>query len=87
MKKRLLLSKIKDCWLTVGELKRWIEDYKLPDDAKIWYQRIEDVYFKKRGWKTRNMCNTLDDYVDQFVPVFSGVKYPKDKDLYLTAHY
>ena len=27
-----------DIYLTVGDLKRWIKDYKLPDDTKIYVQ-------------------------------------------------
>jgi hypothetical protein len=34
--------------MTVKELKEAIEN--LPDDAIVYYQRIEDVYFEKHNW-------------------------------------
>ena len=45
----------KECWqpyCTVRDLKRFITENKLPDDAKVFIQRIEDVYFKKHHWGT-----------------------------------
>lgn len=36
--------------LTVGDLKKSIELYNIPDEAKVVIQRIEDVYFKRHGW-------------------------------------
>lgn len=36
--------------LTVGNLKKSIERYKIPDEAKVVVQRIEDVYYEKHGW-------------------------------------
>lgn len=36
--------------LTVGELKRIIEDNDIPDDAIIMTERIEDVYYEKYKW-------------------------------------
>lgn len=51
--------------LSVGELKKWIEEHNVSDDAIILMQRIEDRYFsgvhkndqdeivhKSAGWKT-----------------------------------
>lgn len=37
-------------FLTVGRLKKNIEDFEIPDEAKVFVQRIEDVYYKKNGW-------------------------------------
>jgi hypothetical protein len=31
---------------TVGQLKKFIEEHNIPDDATIVYQRIEDIYFE-----------------------------------------
>lgn len=36
--------------LTVGGLKKSIEDYGIPDEAKVVIQRIEDVYYDRHGW-------------------------------------
>lgn len=55
MKKEIKKLTIKDLFdqnrnLTVGDLKRFIEENKLSDDAPILVQRVEDVYFGKHGW-------------------------------------
>lgn len=36
--------------LTVKELKDFIEKHKIPDDAVVMIQRIEDRYFENHGW-------------------------------------
>lgn len=38
--------------LTVGELKKFISEYNLSNDAIVMCERVEDVYFEKHGWKT-----------------------------------
>jgi hypothetical protein len=38
--------------MTVGELKEFLYKNNLPNDAQVFYQRIEDTYFEKNGWKT-----------------------------------
>jgi hypothetical protein len=43
---------------TIGELKKFIEKHNLSDDAKIYYQRIEDFYFV--GEEGRSPWDTLD---------------------------
>lgn len=74
-------------YLTIGRLKEFIKD--LPDDGKIYYQRIEDVYFEKHGWDKNVVKKPSEypEYTDDFVGVFTYIKYRDDKDLYLTAHY
>lgn len=76
-------------YLTVGKLKKYIEENKLPDDALILYQRIEDFYFNKNGW-SKNSIKKSDPFwkghPDEYVVVWSYCRY-KDKNLYLTAHY
>ena len=75
--------------LTVEQLLKFIADNNIPSTAKILYERIEDTYFEKHGWDKvvtlkPDMYNSDED---QFVNVFSPVKYPNDDNLYLTAHY
>lgn len=79
------MSDDKDYYLTVGELRKRIAD--LPDDAKVFYQRIEDVYFKEHGWTTRNKVSEYPDYPDEWIRAFGVCRYRDDKDLYITAHY
>ena len=35
--------------LTVGDLKKFIEEQGIPDDAKVMIQRVEDKYFENNG--------------------------------------
>lgn len=41
-------------FLTVGRLLDFIEKYKIPRDAKVLLQRVEDIYFEKHNWSTVN---------------------------------
>lgn len=36
--------------LTVGSLKKSIEESGLPDDAFVLTERVEDVYYERHGW-------------------------------------
>ena len=47
-------------YFTVGQLRELLKDTDIPDDAKIFVQRAEDVYFEKYGWSTIKMEN--DEY-------------------------
>lgn len=42
--KKDLKKRYKD-FMTVGDLKKFIEKYQVPDDAKVLIQRVEDKYF------------------------------------------
>ena len=33
---------IDDHYLTIGDLKKWIEDHNLPDDGKVYFEKCED---------------------------------------------
>lgn len=39
---------------SVGALLDFIEKHNIPRDARIFMQRVEDVYFEKHNWKTVN---------------------------------
>ena len=36
--------------MNVGQLKKFLAECRLPDDAKILVQRVEDVYFNENNW-------------------------------------
>jgi len=44
---------------TVGQLKKYLSDYNIPDDAKIFMQRIEDSYYE--GSDISGMSGQLED--------------------------
>lgn len=72
-------------YLTVGRLREAIKD--LPDDAPVLYERIEDVYFDKHGWKAELKPGEFPEYPSQYIRAFTSVKYKEDDALYITAHY
>lgn len=37
-------------FLTVGKLKEFLDKNKLPDDAIVVVQRVQDVYYEKHHW-------------------------------------
>lgn len=59
-----MISRVDDNfpYLSVGDLKELIKD--LPDNMPVAYQRIEDMYFEKYGWKTMELRWDL--------PIFTG---------------
>mgnify|MGYP001586066330 CR=1 FL=1 len=82
------LGKHADLYMTVGKLRKILEDY--PDDAKVYYERIEDTYFDPgKGWDENSVKrpSELSGEMDQFIAVWGRNKYPNDDNLYLTAHY
>lgn len=77
-----------DFYITVKELKKFLKDNKISDYAKIYYQRVEDIYFKNHGWKVKFKPN-VDDliYDDEYIGACRVIKYKNDKNLYFTAFY
>jgi len=64
--------------MTVRELKEKLEN--VPDDAVVYYQRIEDHYFDC-GWKTTEI--ETSDYIKAFT-----AKYHEDSNAFVVnAHY
>ena len=68
--------------LTVGELRAFLNENNLPDDALVLVQRVEDVYYKKHGWSVYEKGDS------QYTPAWSCVSFKQDKDLlFLDLHY
>jgi hypothetical protein len=73
-----------DCYLTVGRLKKTLEN--VPDDTKVYYQRIEDFYFNENDWKMKYM--RWENYeMSEYIRTFSAYKHPDTGDFVLNAHY
>ena len=71
-------------YLTVGELRKKLEG--LPDDMPVYYQRIEDVFFKKHGWKPVEMMDQYHRQIpDEFVRAFDA--WSQEGRFVLSAHY
>ncbi len=78
--------------LTVGDLKKFLAENDLPDNAPVVIQRIEDVYYEKHGWgvykkedehtefsRRHNEKIKNGTYLDK-------VKYPNITEWHLTPH-
>lgn len=50
MSKEDLMKFKQSHYLTVGALKKFIEEHNIPDDALVMSQRVHDLYFEKNGW-------------------------------------
>jgi len=78
-----------DFYLTVGQLRRVLEN--LPDNTKVYYQRIEDAYFEKHGWTpdllvpddSKHIYPDIPD--NEYVRAFCAFDF--EGRLCLTAHY
>ncbi len=72
--------------LTVGDLKRFLEEHDLPDDAKVLVERIEDVYYEKNSWSV--LEKDTDKGKSHYTPAWCAVRYKDDKDLlFIDLHY
>lgn len=66
--------------MTVGMLLDFIEKNNIPRDAKVLYQRIEDVYFEEYNWRTYNKPGYWhDSMVRTNEKIDSGEFYDKDQ--------
>lgn len=84
--KEELKGKYKD-FLTVGDLKKFLEKNNLPDDAPVLAQRVEDRYFEKCDWSVYPK-NDEHEGISEYHPVWGGVFYREDADiLFLDMHY
>ena len=50
--------------MTVGWLKKFIEENNIPDDAQIFVERVEDIYYEKHGWSKTSVFKENDIYYD-----------------------
>jgi hypothetical protein len=41
---------MEECYLTVKQLRDFLNNCDLPDDTKVYTQRLEDRYVEKHGW-------------------------------------
>lgn len=72
----------KDHYLKAGDLRKALEG--VSDDAPVFYQRIEDVYFEKHGWIPLEQQG--EEGVDHYVRAFTA--WPGlDGRFFITAHF
>lgn len=71
-------------YLTAGSLRAMLDS--VPDDASVYYQRIEDSYFDEGSWRTVERPGE-NGWADQYVRAFCVITYKGDNAIYITAHY
>jgi hypothetical protein len=88
-------------YLTVGMIKKLVAD--LPSDTKIYYERIEDIYFEENGWKAtplksdawwdRAGFDVIDDgkptkdETGEWIEAYEAFYNEEEGALKITAHY
>ena len=85
-------------FLTVGDLKAFLNKHNLPDNAKVVVQRVEDVYYEKHNWGVYlkesehtlkdEQGNVVKESLEQYHPAWCCVKYRDEDDLlFIDLHY
>ena len=62
----------------------------MSDDTEVLYHRIEDFYFEKHGWKTKDFSSAeFPGESDEFISAFCIYTEKKEYKLYtrISAHY
>ena len=85
-------------FLTVGDLKKYLNENNFSDDAKVVVERIEDVYYEKRKWGVYLKIgdntfkdkdgNIVKESMEQYHPAWCCTKHKDDdKILFIHMHY
>jgi hypothetical protein len=85
-------------YLTVGDLKKFLDKHNLPDNSPVLIQRVEDVYYEEHRWGVYlkegehtfkdNEGNLVKESLEQYHPAWSCVKYKDEDDiLFIDLHY
>ena len=85
-------------FMTVGDLKEFLNKHNLPDDAKVVVQRVEDVYYEKHNWGVYlkegehtfkdEQGKIVKESLEQYHPAWCCVKYRDEDDvLFINLHY
>lgn len=73
-------------FMTVADLKKYIKDYNVPDNAIVLIERVEDVYYNKNNWGA--YVKYQDKIPTQYSPAWCCVKYKDDHNiLFIDKHY
>jgi len=95
--KEELINQYQD-YLTVGDLKNFLNKHNLPDNAKVVVQRVEDIYYEKHNWGVYlkegehtlkdEQGNIIKESLEQYHPAWCCVKYNNEDDvLFIDLHY
>lgn len=81
-------------YVSVGDLKKYIEKHNIPDDTEVLIQRIEDKYFENCGWTTIPLVfeqfSNQPPHMGEYITCFQAHLKTDDigtKYLAIEAHY
>ena len=76
--------------LTVKELRKFINQPDLDENAIVYMERVEDFYFKENGWKAKELLNIFfpfEDKYNEYIEVLN-IAYNKEENVVqITPHY
>lgn len=71
--------------MLVWELKMWIEEHNISDNAEVLIERVKDIYFKKHWRKTEKRSWEYGD--NEYIKTHWCCKRHNDDTLYIDCHY
>jgi hypothetical protein len=84
--------------LTAGQLRAVLDS--VPDDAKVYYERIEDEYFDSHGWVAVPLANDAwyeragfeceedhPEFPGEWIEVYEAFYNKEENALKITAHF
>lgn len=75
-------------YLTVGDLRAFLEFNDLPDSAHVMIQRVEDMYYEQHGWAVYEKKDLYPGDYSQYHPAWCCARYKDDTDLlFIDLHY
>jgi hypothetical protein len=79
-----------DDQLTVKELREFINQPDLDENAVVYMERVEDFYFKENGWKTKELLNIFFPYeneTNEYIEVLNIAYNREENTVQITPHY
>lgn len=74
--------------VSIETIQNIISAYNIPNDCKIYIQRIEDIYFEEHGWKPLLIPNEYYPFDNDEFTYCYGVSYNKELNILLFyGHY
>lgn len=84
-------------YMTIGDLKEFLNKHNLPDNGKILVQRVEDRYYENHNWGVYlkdgehtfkdEHGNIVKETLEQYTPAWCCVKYKDEDMLFIDLHY
>ena len=79
-----------DDQLTVKELREFINQPDLDENAVVYMERVEDFYFKENGWKAKELKNIFfpfENEINEYIEVLNIAYNREENAVQITPHY